>query len=100
MHVISRRPLTAYAAKHPDAKASLTAWWATAAQAEWTSRTDVLATFPNAHGVGEGRVRFEVAGGSYRLIVAFDFERKVAFVKFLGAHAEYDRIDATTVSRF
>lgn len=46
------------------------------------------------------RVRFEVAGGNYRLVVAFDFRRQVAFVKFLGTHAEYDRVDALTVSQF
>jgi mRNA interferase HigB len=40
------------------------------------------------------------AGGNYRLIVAFDFRRQVAFVKFVGTHAEYDRVDALTVSKF
>ena len=46
------------------------------------------------------RVRFEVAGGNYRLVAAFDFRRQIAFVKFIGTHAEYDRIDALTVSQF
>lgn len=46
------------------------------------------------------RVRFEVAGGNYRLVVAFDFRRQVAFVKFIGTHAEYNRIDALTISQF
>ncbi len=100
MHVISRRPLAAFGDNHPDAKASIEAWWTTAARAQWTSRNDVLGSFPNAHGVGDGRIRFEIAGGRYRLIVAFDFTRKVAFVKFLGSHAEYDRVDAATVSQF
>ncbi len=100
MHVISRRPLVTFCETHPDAKASLDAWWVTATKAGWTSRNEVFTSFPNAHGVGEGRIRFEIAGGRYRLIVAFDFPRKVAFVKFLGSHADYDRIDATTVSQF
>ena len=46
------------------------------------------------------RVRFEVAGGNYRLVTAFDFRRQVAFVKFVGTHAEYDRIDALTIAQF
>jgi mRNA interferase HigB len=46
------------------------------------------------------RVRFEIAGGNYRMIVAFDFERQIAFIKFLGSHAQYDEVDALTVSQF
>ncbi len=48
---------------------------------------------------GEG-IRFEIAGGNHRSIVAFDFARQIAFVKFVGTHAEHDRIDASTVSQF
>jgi mRNA interferase HigB len=46
------------------------------------------------------RVRFEVAGGNYRLVAAFDFRRQIVFVKFVGSHAEYDVIDALTVAKF
>jgi mRNA interferase HigB len=46
------------------------------------------------------RVRFEIAGGNYRLVVAFDFRRQIAFVKFIGSHAQYDKIDALNVSQF
>jgi mRNA interferase HigB len=45
-------------------------------------------------------ILLEVAGGDYRLIVAFDFRRSIAFVKFVGTHTEYDRIDAMTVNLF
>jgi mRNA interferase HigB len=46
------------------------------------------------------RVRFEVTGGNYRSVAAFDFRRQIAFGKFIGTHAEYDRIDALTISQF
>lgn len=46
------------------------------------------------------RARFEVAGGNFRLIAAFDLRRQIAFVKFIGSHAEYDRVNALTVSEF
>jgi len=45
-------------------------------------------------------VRFEIAGGNYRLVAAFDFHRQVVFVKFIGTHSEYDRIDALSVSDY
>jgi mRNA interferase HigB len=55
---------------------------------------------PKAKVLNRERVRFEVAGGNYRLVAAFDFRRQIAFVKFIGTHAECDRIDALTVSQF
>ena len=50
--------------------------------------------------LNDERVRFEIAGGNYRLIAAFDFRRQIAFVKFVGTHAEYDRVNALTISQF
>jgi len=46
------------------------------------------------------RARFEVAGGHYRMIVAFNFKRALAFIKFIGTHQEYDKVDALKVSRY
>jgi mRNA interferase HigB len=60
----------------------------------------VQTTVPKAKVLNRERVRFEVAGGNYRLVVAFDFRRQVAFVKFIGTHAQYDKIDALTVSQY
>jgi mRNA interferase HigB len=55
---------------------------------------------PRAKVLNRERARFEIAGGRYRLVAAFDFRRQIAFVKFIGTHAEYDRIDALVVSQF
>lgn len=61
---------------------------------------DVRFAAPNAKILNGERVRFEVAGGNFRMVVAFDFGRRIAFIKFVGTHAEYDRIDALTVAKF
>ena len=61
---------------------------------------EVQRAAPKSKVLNRERARFEVAGGNYRLVVAFDFRRQVAFVKFIGTHAEYDRIDALTVSQY
>ena len=61
---------------------------------------DIRTTAPAAKILNGERVRFEIAGGNFRLIAALDFRRQMAFVKFIGTHAEYDRIDALTVAQF
>ena len=64
------------------------------------STDEVRQAAPRAKILNRERVRFEVAGGNYRLVVAFDFRRQLAFVKFIGTHAEYDRVDVLTASQF
>jgi mRNA interferase HigB len=61
---------------------------------------DVRLAAPSAKILNRERARFEIAGGNFRMIVAFDFGRDIAFIKFIGTHAEYDRVDALTVSQF
>jgi len=100
MRLIARSTLVAFGEKHPEARASLAHWVSVAKAAAWTSAGEVQASFSKAKALNGERVRFEVAGGDYRLVVAFDFRRGIAFIKFVGTHAEYDRIDALTVSLF
>src|SRR6266436_2695871 len=84
----------------PEAKVSLERWHKLARAAQWNSTDEVQKAAPKAKVLNRERVRFEVAGGNYRLVAAFDFRRQIVFVKFIGTHAEYDRIDALTVSQF
>ena len=100
MRLIARSTLVAFIEKHPETRASLTHWQSVVKAATWKDATDVQAAFSKAKTLNGERVRFEVAGGDYRLIAAFDFRRGIAFVKFVGTHAEYDRIDALAVSLF
>ena len=92
--------MVAFWSKHPEAEASLRHWHEIASVATWQSPLDVIADFSKAKSLNGERVRFEVAGGDYRMIVAFDWGRSIAFIKFLGTHAEYDRIDALCVALF
>lgn len=68
--------------------------------AAWKTTSDIQTAVPGCRVLNAERARFEVAGGNYRLIVAFKFSSQIAFVKFLGTHAEYDCVDALTVSQF
>ncbi len=100
MRVIARNTLVGFWSEHPEAKVALERWYALAKAAHWASTDEVRRAAPKCKVLNRDRVRFEVAGGNYRLVVAFDFRRQVAFVKFIGTHAEFDRIDALTVSQF
>ncbi len=100
MRIVSRSTLVAYWEKHPETQAPLSHWLRVTKSATWTDPQAVLTDFSKAKALNGERIRFQIAGGDYRLIVAFDFPRQAAFVKFIGTHAEYDRIDALTVSRF
>jgi mRNA interferase HigB len=100
VRIIARNKLVAFWETHPETRASLTHWYEVASTASWQSPLDVTDDFSMAKALNGERVRFEVAGGDYRLIVAFDFRRSIAFIKFLGTHAEYDRIDALAVKLF
>lgn len=100
MRVIARNTLVDFWSKHPEAKVPLEHWHKLVRAARWASTDEVQRAAPKSKVLNSERVSFEVAGGNYRLIVAFDFRRRVAFVKFIGTHADYDRIDALTISQF
>jgi mRNA interferase HigB len=100
MRIITRTNLLVYARDHPETAGPLERWRALVKQAQWSSMDEVRQVFGKAKVLNADRVRFEIAGGDYRLIAAFDFVRQIAFIKFIGTHAEYDRVDALTVSQF
>jgi mRNA interferase HigB len=100
MRIIAVCTLVAYGFKYPDAKSSITHWMMLTRAAKWDDPLDVTRSFLKAKALNGERLRFEIAGGAHRLIVAFDFGRGIAFIKFLGTLAAYDRVDALTVSQF
>lgn len=100
MRIIARSVLVSFWTRHPETKVPLERWLRLVKVANWASTDDVQFAAPKAKVLNRERVRFEVAGGNYRLVVSFDFRRQIAFVKFIGTHAEYDKIDALTVAQF
>jgi mRNA interferase HigB len=100
MRVIARNVPIGFWSQHPEVKVSLERWHSLVRAAQWTSTDEVQKAAPKAKVLNRERVRFEIAGGNYRLVVAFDFRRQIAFAEFIGTHSEYDRIDALTVSQF
>lgn len=100
MRLIARSVLLEYSEQHPSTAVALDRWYRLIKAAHWASMDDVRRAAPKAKVLNRDRARFEVAGGNYRLIASFDFRRQIAFIKFLRTHAEYDKIDALTVSMY
>jgi mRNA interferase HigB len=100
MRLIARGTLVAYTRRHPETAVPIERWFRLVKAANWVSMDDVRQASPKAKVLNRDRVRFELVGGNHRLIAAFDFRRQIVFIKFLGTHAEYDAVDALTVSRY
>lgn len=97
MRIVAKRTLREYWESEPRAEQPLKSWFAVVAKADWTSPADIKAMYGNASIVGGDRVVFNIGGNRYRLIVRFDYARRIGFVRFVGTHQEYDRVDAATV---
>lgn len=97
MHIIALRTLREYWERNPKAETPLRAWYAEAVRAEWRTPADIKAAHRNASFLANNRVVFNIKGNDYRLVVAVRYTSTTMFIRFVGTHAEYDRIDATTI---
>jgi mRNA interferase HigB len=97
MHVISRRTLKVFWEAHPDSKQALQAWFHEARRATWAKPVEIKARYGTASIISNERVVFNICGSSYRLVVRINYESGTVFVRFLGTHKEYDRIDVERI---
>lgn len=97
MRVIAIGTLREFWRKHADAEVPLRAWFAEASRAQWRTPGEIKASHRNASFLANNRVVFNIKGNEYRLVVAVHYNRGLMFVRFVGTHREYDRIDAATV---
>jgi mRNA interferase HigB len=97
MRVISRKTLRDFYERHAAAKAPLESWFHEAKAAAWRTPKDISARFPSADILPGKRVVFDIAGNHYRLVTRIHYNTGIVFVRFVGTHSAYNRIDATTV---
>ena len=83
--------------KYTDSEQYLKTWHEPAKNSNWNSPNEVKETYVNASILKNSRVVFNIKGNSYRLIVKFNYDRQWAFIRFIGTHAQYDKIDADTI---
>ena len=97
LRVISRRTLREFWERYRDAEGPLLAWFREAQRADWDGPAKVKARFPKASIVGNDRVVFNIKGNQYRLVAKVNYRYRVVYIRFVGTHAEYDRIDVREV---
>ena len=95
--IISKRTLREFWEIHADAEQYLKTWYETAKISNWASPNEIKETYITASILKDSRVVFNIKGNTYRLIVKFNFERQWAFIRFVGTHSEYNKIDANTI---
>ena len=97
MRVFSKRTLREFWERHADAERPLRDWYHDADDADWDTPAAVRAQFANASIIAGNRVVFNIKGNDYRLVVNINYRRRAVYIRFIGTHAEYDRINAAEV---
>ena len=97
MRIIARRTLREFWVLHPDAERPLRAWFAKSRGAQWRGPADIKARYPSASLLADNRVVFNIGGNKYRLVVAIRYDARIVFIRFIGTHQQYDKIDVASV---
>jgi mRNA interferase HigB len=97
MRILSKSTLRQFREHHRDAEHPLRAWLAEAKTDEWKEPRDIARRYANARVIGRNRAVFGIKGNAYRLVVSINYDKGLVYVRFVGTHSQYDRIDALTV---
>lgn len=97
MRIFTERKLNEYAEKNPASRVALKEWAKKVKRSEWTCLADIKKTFNSVDYVGNQHYVFNIKGNDYRLVVVIQFTPQFVYVRFVGTHAEYDKIDCSTI---
>ncbi|MEX2567050.1 MAG: type II toxin-antitoxin system HigB family toxin [Cyclobacteriaceae bacterium] len=97
MRVIAKKILREFWQKHADSKEQLKTWYKEASKSNWKNPIDIKAEYANASILKSGRVVFNICGNKYRLIVEINYVRQWMFIRFIGTHTDYDKINADKI---
>lgn len=97
MRIFTEKPLKEFAERHPDARVALQDWAKKVKESKWQSFADIKSTFNSVDCIGNQRYVFNIRGNNYRLVVVVQFKPQFVYIRFVGTHTEYDRIDCLTI---
>ena len=93
MRIIAKRTLREFWKRHSDAEGPLLAWYRAVEGEDWDAPSKLKTRYPNASIVGEDRVVFNIKGNSYRLVAQINYPKRIVYIRFIGTHSEYDKLD-------
>lgn len=97
MRIFTEETLKEYSVKHPDSKVALQEWASIVKRSQWSCFADIKKTFNSADSIGNQRYVFNIRGNNYRLVVVIKFTIGFVYIRFIGTHAEYDKINCLTI---
>ena len=97
MRVLSRKILREFWEKHPDVRQALQAWYTDVKHANWERPSDIKSIYQTASFISSNRVVFNIKGNKYRVIMVIEYHFGAVYIRFVGTHQEYDRINAETI---
>lgn len=97
MRIISKKILREFWEKHIDCTQQLKSWFQETYVADWKSPRQIKKEYPSASFLADNRVVFNIKGNKYRLVVKINYEYSMVWIRFIGTHAEYDKIDSTKI---
>jgi len=97
LRVIAKRILRDFWTKHPDCEQQLKAWYKEAEDAGWKNPNEIKKEYPSASILEDNRIVFNIKGNKYRLIVRVNYHYQMLWIRFIGSHAQYDKIDASKI---
>ena len=95
--IFAKSTLREFWESHPYSEQYLKTWYDTAMSSDWKNPKEVKQTYVNASILKKSRIVFNIKGNAYRLVTKFNFEKQWIFIRFIGTHEEYDKIDANTI---
>ncbi len=93
MRVIAKKAIKDFWEIHEDSEAQLTEWYHTVSSSSWLSPHDVKSVYSDADSIGNNRIVFNICHNKYRLIVVFRYQIQMVYIRFIGTHREYDKIN-------
>jgi mRNA interferase HigB len=100
MNIYNKSSLISFYEKHPDCKEALEKWYDDVSSKKWKKPGDVTRDFNTARTIKNSRAIFCINRNDYRLIAEISYNKGWMFVKFIGTHAQYDKVDAETIDMF